>query len=188
MERYPDKINLDDLYEHDRKQYQQREKIYSKILNRAHTQIKVTSRQRGGNKFTFFLIPEFLVGTPTYDVAACTAYIIDKLQKNGFFIKYTYPNLLFISWQHYIDKMKRAEIKRVYGVNVDGQGNKIKGKPKSADNSSGSHNEFLLTNKTIAVQAKPKKEYRDASSYKPTGNLIYNNALLRKIEDRTRDS
>ena len=85
MERYPDKINLDDLYEHDRKQYQQREKIYSKILNRAHTQIKVTSRQRGGNKFTFFLIPEFLVGTPTYDVAACTAYMIDKLQKNGFF-------------------------------------------------------------------------------------------------------
>lgn len=186
MERYPDKINLDELYERDRKQYQQREKIYSRILNRAHTQIKTTSRQRNSEKFTFFLIPEFLVGTPTYDVAACTAYIIDKLQKNGFYIKYTYPNLLFISWQHYLDKMKRAEIKRVYGVSVDGQGNTIKDKDKTKDVSSSNNTSFLLTNRKVTVEAKPKKEYRDASTYKPTGNLIYNNALLQKIEDKTK--
>ena len=186
MERYPDKINMDDLFNKDREQFQQREKIYSKILNRAHTQIKLTSRQRNCNKFTFFLIPEFLVGTPTYDVAACTAFIMDKLKKNGFFIKYTHPNLLFISWNHYIDKMKRAEIKKHYGISVDGFGNRVKDKGKT-ESKPDNINSLLLTNKKIDVgSVKTKKEYRDTNSYKPTGNLIYNNALLQRIEDKTK--
>lgn len=185
MERFPDKINLDDLYAREQKQHQQKEMIYSKILNRAHTQIKTTSRQRNGQKFTFFLIPEFLVGTPTYDVAACTAYIINKLEVNGFYIKYTHPNLLFISWQHYINKMKRAEIKREYGITVDGHGNKLKEKDKKIT-SGGTNAHMLLTNSKVSVQPPAKKEYRDAKEYKPTGNLIYNNALLKKIEDKTR--
>ena len=185
MERYPDKINMDELFQREQKSHVQREKIYSKIRNRAHTQIKTTSRQRDASKFTFFLIPEFLVGTPTYDVAACTAYIIDKLKNNGFYVKYTHPNLLFISWQHYIGKMQRAEIKRMYGVSVDGFGNKVK--DKIAKEAPTDVNSILLTNSShVNVQAKPKKEYNDPSSYKPTGNLIYNTKLLQRIEDKTK--
>ena len=37
-----------------------------------------------------FVIPEFLIGVPRYDTAACTAYIMDELIKNGFHIKYTH--------------------------------------------------------------------------------------------------
>lgn len=185
MEQYPDKINLDDLFDKQRSQYIQREKIHSRILNRAHIKIKTTSRQRNGSKFIFFLIPEFLVGTPTYDVAACTAYIIDKLKINGFFVKYTHPNLLFISWQHYLDKTKRAEIKRIYGVSVDGHGNRVKEKSSKKEETTKDINSILLTSKSINVGAKPKKEYRDPATYKPTGHLIYNNALLQRIEDKT---
>ena len=185
MERFPDKINMDDLFNKEREQYLQREKVYSKILNRVHTQIKTTSRQRDSNKFVFFVVPEFLVGTPTYDVAACTAFIIDKLKNNGFFVKYTHPNLLFISWEHYLDKMKRSEIKKHYGCSVDGFGNQINSKeethssPKNMDT-------LLLTSKKIDLVAKNKKEYRDTNTYKPTGNLIYNNSLLQQIEDKNR--
>ena len=32
--------------------------------------------------------------------------------------------------------------------------------------------------------AKPKKEYTPIKSYKPSGNLIYDDDLLNKIEDR----
>lgn len=176
---------MDDLFNKEREHYLQREKVYSKILNRVHTQIKTTSRQRNSSKFVFFVVPEFLVGTPTYDVAACTAFIIDKLKNNGFFVKYTHPNLLFISWQHYLDKMKRNEIKKQYGYSVDGLGNKINNKeeplssPKNMDT-------LLLTSKKIDLVTKNKKEYRDTNSYKPTGNLIYNNSLLQQIEDKTR--
>ena len=91
MERYPDKINMDDLFNKEREHVLQKETVYSKILNRAHTQIKITSRQKNSNKFIFFAIPEFLVGTPTYDVAACTAFVIDKLKNNGFVINIHTP-------------------------------------------------------------------------------------------------
>ena len=80
--------------------------------------------------------------------------------------------------------MKRAEIKRAYGITVDGHGNKLKEKGKSNISGTGNTN-MLLTNSKVSVQPSPKKEYRDAKEYKPTGNLIYNNALLKKIEDKT---
>ena len=158
--------------------------IYSKILNRVHVKIKTTSRQKNSNKFAFFAIPEFLVDTPTYDVSNCTAYIIDKLKTNGFYIKYTHPNLLFISWAHHLDKTKRAEIKKMYGINVDSNGNRLLEEPSksnSVDNNRNIDNILLSSSKTIKVN----KEYNDPKTYKPTGNLIYNNALLQTIEDRT---
>ena len=36
---------------------------------------------------------------------------LEKLRENGFCVKYTHPNLLFISWNHYINKKKRSIIK-----------------------------------------------------------------------------
>ena len=119
------KINLEDLYEKEDKIQLEREKIYNKILSRIHNKIKHTSRNKINEKYCFYLIPEFLIGVPKYDVALCTAYIIEKLQNNGFHIKYTHPNLLFISWNHYIKKKKRNLIKNIYGVNIDGFGNEI---------------------------------------------------------------
>ena len=53
-------------------------------------------------------------------------YVINKLTENGFQVKYTHPNLLWISWQHYIPHYERANIKKQYGVSIDGFGNVIK--------------------------------------------------------------
>ena len=128
MDNFSDKLNLDELYERKNEVEQNRIKIYQKILSRVHTKIKITSRQRISEQFCFFIIPEFLVGTPRYDSAACTAYIMDKLIDNGFLIKYTHPNLLFISWQHYIDKKKRILFKKHNGYSIDGFGQPVKEK------------------------------------------------------------
>ena len=100
------KINLEDLYEKEDKIQLEREKVYNKILSRIHKKIKHTSRSKINEKYCFFLIPEFLMGVPKYDTALCTAFVIEKLKENGFHIKYTHPNLLFISWNHYIKKKK----------------------------------------------------------------------------------
>ena len=128
MDNFSEKLNLDELYERKNQVEQNRIKIYQKILSRVHTKIKITSRQRIAEQYCFFIIPEFLVGTPRYDSAACTAYIMDKLIDNGFNIKYTHPNLLFISWQHYIDKRKRILFKKQYGYSIDGFGQPVKEK------------------------------------------------------------
>jgi len=134
LNNFSEKINLDDLYERKNQVEQNRIKIYQKILNRVHTKIKITSRQRIAEQYCFFIIPEFLVGTPRYDSAACTAYIIDKLQDNGFNTKYTHPNFLFISWQHYIEKNKRILFKKQNGYSIDGFGQPIKDKKKKKRN------------------------------------------------------
>lgn len=183
---FADKINIDDLYDRKREIEQHKMKVFRKILNRVHLKIKTTSRQRNSGQFTFFLVPDFLVGTPTYDVASCIAYIIDKLKDNGFNVKYTHPNLLFISWAHYIDKSRRMDIKKEYGINIDGMGNVIKKKKNEETQGNPENMNSLMFNRPgIKIEAeKEKNDYKKISSYKPTG-FIYNNLLLKKIEDKT---
>ncbi len=47
-------------------------------------------------------------------------------------------------------------------------------------------NSLLLARKQnipVSVNKKDDKKYNQVSEYKPTGNLIYNTALLKKIEN-----
>ena len=182
-----DKINLDDLYNRTRQTNDLRLLVYKKILNRTHQKIKYSSRQKNTEHYCFFVVPEFLVGTPRYDSAACIAYIMDKLSKNGFIIKYTHPNLLFISWKHYIPKYQRTDFKKQHGYNIDGFGNYVEETKKLENKGTDPKdmNSLLLrkTNVPVRVNKKEDKNYTQVSQYKPTGNLIYNTALLKKIEN-----
>ena len=182
-EPFNEKLNLDELYERTRETSQTKIKTYQKILARIHTRIKAISRQRNNNKFCMFVIPEFILGIPRYDIEECTKYVIEKLTDNGFQIKYTYPNLLFISWQHYIPKYQRSEIKKKTGVAIDGFGNVVtKNNKNNKDNSN--PNSLLLMDKNVKMKDGKKKpsNFKSTSSYKPTGNLIYNTNLLEKID------
>ena len=180
---FNEKLNLDELYERTRETSQTKVKTYQKILARIHTRIKAISRQRNNNKFCMFVIPEFILGIPRYDIAECTNYVIEKLTENGFQIKYTYPNLLFISWQHYIPKYQRSEIKKKTGVAIDGFGNVVSKKNRNNRDDS-NPNSLLLMDKNLKTKDGKKKpsSFKSTSSYKPTGNLIYNTNLLEKID------
>lgn len=181
-----DKISLDELYTRTKDVEDLRLRVYKKILNRAHQKIKYTSRQRDTGHFCFFIVPEFLVGTPRYDSAACIAYVMDKLTQNGFIVKYTHPNLLFISWQHYIPKYQRQNFKKKYGYSIDGFGNQVQEKKKDTKNIDPTNMNALFARKQnvpTTVKKKDDKKYNQVSEYKPTGNLIYNTALLKKIEN-----
>ena len=91
---FNEKLNLDDLFKEKKQTQEHKIKIYQRILARVHKKIKTTSRMRNSDNFSFFLIPEFILGIPRYDMAECTSYIIEKLTDNGFLVKYTHPNLL----------------------------------------------------------------------------------------------
>ena len=185
-----DKINLDDLYNRTRQTEDLRTRVYKKILNRTHQKIKFSSRQKNTAHYCFFIVPEFLVGTPRYDSAACIAYIMDKLSKNGFIVKYTHPNLLFISWNHYVPKYQRSDFKKKYGYNIDGFGNYVEDKKKDDNKSTDPKdmNSLFMRKSTVPVNVKKKVDpnYTQISKYKPTGNLIYNSALLKKIENNNK--
>ena len=159
-------INIDELFERKRAVDLNRKSIYEKILKRAHKHIKIISRQQPNEPWCFFLIPEFLIGIPKYNMASCISYIIQKLSENGFYTKYTHPNLLFISWKHYIPAYKRLEIKKRTGLKIDAYGNILKDKVAIKDNK-------------VVVK---KKTYKDITTYKPSG--IYNNMLIKKINEK----
>ena len=180
------RVNLDDLYEKKQQHDLHTLSSYNKILSRIHNKIKTVSRQHAEHQFCWYLIPEMMIGIPSYDSGACTAYLIDKLQENGFMIRYTHPNLLLISWKHWIPSYVRNEIKKKTGVVVDGYGNKIDKDDKNKKTTEPSNpNELMFQkNNNIPVAAKP--EYKQIETYKPTGNMIYNKDLLKRIEDRSK--
>jgi len=182
------KINLDDLYERKKQSDLNTLRVYNKILQRIHTKIKMHSRVNKNEQHCWYVIPEMIIGIPRYDVAACTAYLIDKLRDNGFVVRYTHPNLLFISWASWYPGYVREEIRKKTGVQIDGWGNE---KQKQQDDTSSNGydkndpNSLLLGQKSKNISVTKKNDdFRDITTYKPTGNLIYNSELLKRIEDR----
>ena len=110
-----DKVNMDDLYEKKQQSDLLKLKTYKMVLTRIHTRIKVTSRQNNNEQFCWFVIPEVILGAPKYDAPSCIVYVVNELKENGFKVKYTHPNLLFISWKHYIPGYVRSEFKKQTG-------------------------------------------------------------------------
>lgn len=184
---FNEKLDLDELFKEKKQTYEHKIKIYQKILARVHKKIKTTSRMRNSEKFSFFLIPEFILGIPRYDMAECTSFIIEKLSDNGFMVKYTHPNLLFISWQHYLPKYQRVEIKKKTGVALDGYGNVVikKNRQQNKESLNGLLLKNTPTDKTSILKKKDDRNYTAISTYKPTGNLIYNTKMISSIENVT---
>ena len=174
-----EKIDLDQLYQKKHEIEEHRRKIYNKILSRAHTKIKTTSRLKHQEQFCFFIVPEFMLGVPKYKLSECVDYTIEKLMENGFRVKYTEPNLLFISWQHFIPFYKREAIKKTHGITIDGFGNVIKKKSQRERNGVNlAKNKFLFGNNVDMNSKKIEKEFKSTRDYKSLG-LIYDDDLLR---------
>jgi hypothetical protein len=183
------KLNLDELY--NKKQQQDLNVLnnYNKILQRIHNKIKFVSKNVVNDNCCWYLMPEMVIGVPKYDYKDCTAYTIDKLRANGFIVRYTHPNLLFISWKHWVPTYVRNEIKKKTGNAVDEYGNIINNDDKNTNNTSAIENKdandnlLFSNNKQVKnINTSSSKEYKDVKSYKPSGNLIYNNSLLEKLQ------
>ena len=125
IEDFSEKVNIDELYEKKRKQDLNKLDLFNKILNRIHVKIKTISRQKVDEQACWFLVPETIIGVPRYDQAGCIAYLISKLQTNGFNVRYIHPNLLFISWNHWVPSYVRTEIKNKTGITLNEYGKKV---------------------------------------------------------------
>ena len=125
MDAFNEKINIDDLYEKKKNYDLSKLEIFNKLLNRAHVKIKTTSRQKIDCQYCWFTVPEVMIGVPKYDQGSCISYIMDKLNTNGFMVKYLHPSVILISWKHWVPSYVRNEIKKKTGVEVDSYGNII---------------------------------------------------------------
>jgi hypothetical protein len=190
IEDFSEKLNIDDLYEKKRQYDLNKLGLFNKILNRIHVRIKTISRQRKDEQFCWFVVPEVIIGVPKYDNAACIAYLIDKLKENGFNVRYIHPNTLFISWMHWVPSYIRTELKKKTGIVINELGQKISDEKEENVNKTFSNSaypdDFILKINQDASQKdkQPKKEYTSIKSYKPSGNLIYDNDMLDKLENK----
>jgi hypothetical protein len=188
IEEFSEKLNIDDLYEKKRKYDLNKLALFNKILNRIHVRIKTVSRQKMDESFCWFIVPEIIIGVPKYDQAACIAYLLDRLKENGFNVKYIHPNTLFISWLHWIPSYVRTELKKKTGIVIDEFGRKIveNSDEREVIAEQINPNDYVLNmNQDQSQKGKPlKKEYTPIKSYKPSGNLVYDDELLNKIEGK----
>jgi|TARA_B110000967_G_C18802307_1_gene519154 hypothetical protein len=109
-------IDMNELDFEARKKNMKRLEIYNKILMECHNKIRFNSKL--DRKYCFFLVPEFIFGTPLYDIEELRNHVMNSLQKNGFQLMYIHPNWLFISWTTEINSAKK-QIKKVKEVSMD---------------------------------------------------------------------
>jgi hypothetical protein len=190
LEDFSEKINIDELYEKKKIQDLNKLALFNKLLNRVHVKIRTTSRLKVDEQFCWFLVPETILGVPKYDQAACIAYLMDKLKTSGFNIRYVHPNLLFISWLHWIPQYVRTEVKKKTGIKINEYGQKIEDeqdedgeKMSRGENDPSEPNDYLLK-QNDNLKGKQKKEYTPIKTYKPSGNLVYDDDILNKIENK----
>lgn len=186
------KINMDELYEKKQQRDLNTLNTYNKILSRIHNKIKYTSKQTIREKFCWYVIPEVVLGVPKFDHTSCTAYIIHKLRENGFIVKYTHPNLLFISWNHWVPSYVRNEIKKKTGIQVDSFGNELNEDDSNQNINTDNNFDNIVLSKKLNFNVDSTSEFKDnkksndkfkkIDSYKPSGNLIYSNDLFKKMQ------
>jgi hypothetical protein len=94
-------LAVDDLYKKRETRDKARLKAYNQMLEIIYHRVRVTSQMPTGQTYMLYNIPTFVLGLPRIDLEDCVVYLVYQLRSSGFEVRYTYPNLLFISWKHH---------------------------------------------------------------------------------------
>ena len=177
------KINIDELYEKKQQRELKQLSIFNKLLNRIHKRITFTAHNKVNDKHIWFIVPEYIFGEPLYDQGDCIAHLVNKLEDNGFHVKYVHPNALFISWVNWIPSYVRNEFKKKTGMVINEKGEIVS---KQDDSKEDDMNGGLFNDKQNVNQKdqKEQKQYTPIGQYKPTGNLVYGSDMFEKIEKK----
>ena len=136
-------IDMKELYSTINQKTLKRMELYDSILQKCHSRILYNSGLQ--RTYCFYQIPEFVIGTPLYDISELRNYVMNSLRTNGFEILYVEPNWLFIYW------------------NVKGA-------------------KSLTKNTNVSKQV--NNQYKSTDTYKPSGNLIYDDSSLMNMADK----
>lgn len=94
-------LNINELYQKRVNKDTARLKTYNEILQRIYHRIRTISQMPNSPANIVYTVPQFIIGLPRIDLEDCIIYIVHQLRMNMFVVRYTYPNLLYISWEHH---------------------------------------------------------------------------------------
>ena len=97
----PPKLQPQHLFEKREKRDKSRLRAYNQLLEQIQHRIFTTSQLPGNPSYLVYNVPPFILGLPSMDMQDCIVYLVFQLRTNGFEIRFTYPNLLYISWASY---------------------------------------------------------------------------------------
>ena len=89
-------VKADKLIKEQKKKDNIKKETFNKILLKIEKKIILASA--ANYYFTWYTIPEFIIGLPLYSLPECKDYIIKEMSKNGFTIEFFLPNILLIKW------------------------------------------------------------------------------------------
>ena len=172
-------IDIDDLYEANRKKDLKQVAIFNKLLNRIHNKIKIQSRSKLMQKYLWYNVPEYIFGEPVYDNGECISYLVKKLEDNGFEVKYIHPNNLYISWMKWIPSYVRDKFKKDTGKKINERGEILETQEQNNEEDYEDPEQQLLYGGISKEGIQPqKKEYTSTKDYKPQGKLVYDQSLF----------
>ena len=90
------RLRAEDIQKEQYRRDKKKIKCYKKVLRMCYNRIKFSSKRK--EDFCFYIIPNYILGEPLYDINTCIIYVMKVLIDGGFKVLYTHPNLLFISW------------------------------------------------------------------------------------------
>lgn len=105
----PPIVSPSSLYSQEAKRDATRIRIYNSVLTHIYNKIRAVARVPGNEKSLWFLVPEFIPGTPRFDIGDCIIYLTWNLRNVGYQVEYTHPNLMFISWRNHDAKYRAQE-------------------------------------------------------------------------------
>jgi hypothetical protein len=101
MDQQTPQLNPSDLYDKRRTKDAARLRAYNKILEQIYNRIRTISKLPNSQCFLLYTVPPFILGLPKIDLEDCVVYLIYQLRHAGYEIRYTPPNMIYISWLHH---------------------------------------------------------------------------------------
>jgi len=94
-------LNPSELYDKRRTKDAGRLRAYNKILEQIYNRIRTISKLPNAQCFILYTVPPFILGLPKLDLEDCVVYLIYQLRHSGYEVRYTPPNMIYISWLHH---------------------------------------------------------------------------------------
>lgn len=94
-------LNPSDLYDKRRTKDAGRLRAYNKILEQIYNRIRTISKLPNSQCYLLYTVPPFILGLPKLDLEDCVVYLIYQLRHASYDVRYSPPNMIYISWLHH---------------------------------------------------------------------------------------
>jgi hypothetical protein len=101
MDQPTPQLNPSELYDKRKSKDASRLRAYNKILEQIYNRVRVMSRLPNSQCYLLYTVPPFILGLPKIDLEDCIIYLIYQLRHAGYEVRYTAPNMLYLSWLHH---------------------------------------------------------------------------------------